>query len=178
MSGRKTAKNGGRFRQGNRAAAGKGRPRRAAIVDDFMAECIDPNSTSPVERRRVLLERLFTSALNPSRRDHAKLLELCLAYAYGRPRERLEMSGPGGGPIQSADTTPRPHRPTTGEMRKRLVELKAKLDDRLSPDQLAERINHYQRLQAERAAAPATPAEPAETPAPPPPGSPGENNTE
>jgi hypothetical protein len=102
----------------------RGRKKRDAIIDEFFEGALNPKE--PRERRWVLLERMFTSALNPSRKDHAKLLEICAAYYFGKPRERVEMSGPGGGPLQTEDTTPR-RRPTTGEMRKRLEVLKAKL---------------------------------------------------
>lgn len=102
-----------------------GRKKRDALIDEFFEGALNPNE--PRERRWVLLERLFTSALNPSRRDHAKLLELNVHMYFGKPRERVELSGPGGKPIESADATPR-RRPTTGEMRKRLEVLKAKMN--------------------------------------------------
>lgn len=103
-----------------------GRKKRDALIDEFFEGVINAKAGEPVERRWVILERLFTSALNPSSKHHAKLLELCAAYAFGKPRERIEMSGPDGKPIENADATPR-RRPTTGEMRKRLEALKAKM---------------------------------------------------
>jgi hypothetical protein len=101
-----------------------GRKKRDALIDEFFDGVI--NAKDPRERRWVLLERLFASALAVNRKDHAKLLEMCVHLYYGKPRERIEMSGPGGKPIESADATPR-RRPTTGEMRKRLEVLKAKM---------------------------------------------------
>ncbi len=101
----------------------KGRKKRDALIDEFYEGALNPKE--PRERRWVLLERLFTSALNPSRKDHAKLLEINVHMYFGKPRERVEMSGPNGSPIKTEDATPR-RRPTTGELRKRLAVLKAK----------------------------------------------------
>jgi hypothetical protein len=102
----------------------KGPPKRDAIIDEFFAGAF--NARTPQARRLLLLERLFTSALNSNRKDHAKLLELCLHYAFGKPKEQVELSGPGGKPIATSDETPARRRPTSGELRKRLDELKAK----------------------------------------------------
>lgn len=101
-----------------------GRKKRDALIDEFFEGVI--SEKAPVERRWALLERMFTSAMNPNRKDHAKMVEICANYYFGKPRERIEMSGPGGKPMQTEDATPR-RRPTTGEMRKRLEVLKAKM---------------------------------------------------
>jgi hypothetical protein len=101
-----------------------GRKKRDALIDEFLESVVGAKDSR--ERRLALLERMFTSAMNPSRKDHAKLLEMWVHLYWGKPRERIEMSGPGGKPIESADVTPR-RRPTTGEMRKRIEILKAKM---------------------------------------------------
>jgi hypothetical protein len=126
---RKRKHPGVQFTKGNRAAVGKGRPKRDEIIDLFFEEVVGgklaDGTPFQVERRRALLERLYTSAMDTRRKDHTRLMELATAYYFGKPRERLEMSGPGGGPITSADVTA-PRRKTTGESRKRLEALWAK----------------------------------------------------
>lgn len=122
---------GRRFEKGNQAAVGNkgGRPKRDAFLDQFFEEVVRGKTADgkefSIERRRALLERLYTSAMDTRRKDHGRLLEVVCAYYFGKPRERLEMSGPGGKPIATQDSSPG-RRPTTGELRKRLDELMAK----------------------------------------------------
>lgn len=104
-----------------------GRKKRDALIDEFLEGVV--NAKDPRERRLALLERHFQSAMNPSRKDHAKLVEMLEHLYWGKPRERVEMSGPGGAPIQTADATPTRRR-TTGELRKRLDELLRKREER------------------------------------------------
>ena len=104
---------------------GHGRPKRDAVLDAFF-EAVVRGTTKDgqvveVQRRVALLERLYTSAMDVRRKDHVRLLEICAAYYFGKPKERLEMSGPDGGPITSADATPARRRPTTGELRRELA---------------------------------------------------------
>ena len=117
-----------RWKKGQSGNPG-GRKKRDAILDEFFEEVVRGQTKDgqpfAVERRRALLERLYTSAMDTRRKDHGRLLEVVCAYYFGKPRERLEMSGPGGGPIESADATPR-RRPTTGELRKELEAILAK----------------------------------------------------
>ena len=122
---KRTRRRPGTFGPGNTAAKGKGRPRRDAFLDQFMeAEVPGGEGQSPIERRHAYLMRLYTSAMDPRRKDHAKLMEMLGTMYWGKARERLELSGPAGGAIKTEDSTPR--RATTGEMRKRLDELLAK----------------------------------------------------
>jgi hypothetical protein len=119
----------GHFERGNRASIGKGRPKRDALIDLFFEQVVHGTTKEgqpfEVERRRALLERLYSSAMDTRRKDHTRLMEIVMAYCFGKPRERVEMSGPDGKPIESADVTP-VRRRTTGESRKRLAELLAK----------------------------------------------------
>lgn len=127
---RKRKHPGVQFAPGNKAAVGKGRPKRDAVIDAFFEEVVAGKLTDgtpfQVERRRAILERLYTSAMDTRRKDHPRLLELATAYYFGKPRERLEMSGPNGKPIESADATP-VRRKTTGELRKRFDALMTKV---------------------------------------------------
>ncbi len=123
---------GRRFEKGNRASVGKGRPKRDEIIDLFFEGVVrgETKDGKPfeVERRVALLERLYASAMNIQRKDHTRLMEIATAYAFGKPRERLEMSGPGGKPIESSDATPSRRKPTTGELRKRMQAILDKRD--------------------------------------------------
>lgn len=127
---RKRKHPGVQFAKGNKAAVGKGRPKRDAVIDAFFEEVVGgklaDGTSFQVERRRAILERLYTSAMDTRRKDHTRLLELATAYYFGKPRERLEMSGPNGKPIESADATP-VRRKTTGELRKRFDALMTKV---------------------------------------------------
>ncbi len=55
----------------------------------------------PLEQRRLTLERLATKARGDTK-DSIEAAKLLLAYAYGKPIDRQEVSGPDGGavPIQ------------------------------------------------------------------------------
>lgn len=169
------------FAAGNRAAVGKGRPRHDAILDEFFEEVVKGQTREgqpfAVERRRAILERLYTSAMDTRRKDHGRLLEVVCAYYFGKPRERLEMSGPDGGPIESEDATRPPRRRTTGELRKDLDAIYARRDARMSDGQVAQQVEHYQRLLAERQARGTSPPAPAEQDATAP-GSPGREDSE
>lgn len=122
---RKRKRAGRQFAKGNKAAAGKGRPKRDAVIDEYF-EGVVQTPDGPVERRVALIQRLYVSAMDTKRRDHTKLLELAVSHYFGKPRERVEMSGPNGKPIESADATP-VRRKTTGELRKRFDALMTKV---------------------------------------------------
>ena len=98
------------------------------MLDAFFEEVVSGQTKDgqafAVERRRALLERLYTSAMDTRRKDHGRLLEVVCAYYFGKPRERIELGGPGGGAIRTEATPGR--RPTTGELRKELDALLAK----------------------------------------------------
>jgi len=46
----------------------------------------------------------------------APVLQMLFHYAYGRPVERIEQSGPGGGPIPYQDLTPEDRRARIAEL--------------------------------------------------------------
>lgn len=115
----------------------KGRRKRDALIDEFY-EGVFHTTDGPLERREALLKRLFTSAMDAKRKDHAHLIGLAVAYYFGKPPERVEMSGPGGAPIATEDATPGRRRPTTGELRKRLEALMAKREAHLAAKRKAQ----------------------------------------
>lgn len=53
----------------------------------------------PSEKRRKAFERLATVA-DSDRGDFLDAIKLLLAYTYGKPIDRQEISGPGGEPLQ------------------------------------------------------------------------------
>lgn len=119
----------GRFKKGV-SGNKKGRPPLSASIHAFMEEVVvvkDGDADVKVARRDAVLAALYKTALTSTARDQMKAAELLLAYDFGRPRERVEMSGPRGGPIETDNkTTVEERRATTGELRKRLDELDAK----------------------------------------------------
>lgn len=61
--------------------------------------------------------------VGPTHRERIEAAKTLIAYGYGKPTETVEMSGPGGQPIQT-QTGPQLEKMTTGELRKRLAELR------------------------------------------------------
>jgi hypothetical protein len=61
---------------------------------------------------------LISVAQNPKDRDRYRALELLAAYAYGKPKQGLEVSGAGGGPIELS----------TADLAAKARELAAKVD--------------------------------------------------
>lgn len=105
-----------------------GRPPRSAFIHGFLDEVVALKGQKvPASRRLLQIEALWTAAANHLHKDFIKANELLLSYDFGKPAQRVEMSGPGGGPIESADKTP-PRRRTTGELRKRRDELIRKIE--------------------------------------------------
>jgi hypothetical protein len=113
----------------------KGRPPASAVIHAFLDTVVRVGGKSRgganAPRREQILTALFKTATSGTARDQIKAAELLLAYDFGRPRERVEMSGPRGGPIETADTT-RPKKMTTGEMRKELEAIEARRKERMA----------------------------------------------
>lgn len=77
----------------------RGRPRKNAEVERLCQEALtnpDGSNFAVQQLRRIALEAELD-------RDRIKAIELLTAYAYGKPRQRTEVSGPDGGPIQLVD---------------------------------------------------------------------------
>jgi hypothetical protein len=51
----------------------------------------------------------------------APVLQMLFYYAYGKPVERIEQSGPGGGPLQYEDLTPAERRARIAELATRAL---------------------------------------------------------
>lgn len=105
----KRSKNGGRFERGNQAARGKGRPKK-----DFDLETEAQVLSPPILRRFAAMgaRGVFPHDVAAGR--------VVLAYAYGNPRERKEVSGPNGGPVPMAAVAL-----TTEEARRELEAIEA-----------------------------------------------------
>lgn len=111
----------------------KGRPPVSGVIHGFLDTVVTVargKGHAQIERRQQALAALFAKATTDNR-DQIKALELLLAYDFGRPRERVEMSGPKGKPIATEDVT-EAHGQTTGEMRKRIAALLKRRDERLA----------------------------------------------
>ena len=86
-----TAKPRGRPFQPGQSGNPSGRP---AVAKEFRERC------------REFMESegwtsLISMAQNPKDRDRYRALDLLAAYAYGKPKQGLEVSGADGGPILS-----------------------------------------------------------------------------
>ena len=77
----------GRFTKGNK---GGGRP---AIASDFRKRC---REFMEADGWRILIDM----ASDPKAKEQRYALELIAAYAYGRPKQGVELSGPDGAPVQ------------------------------------------------------------------------------
>jgi len=72
---------------------------------------LNPRALSDAVFRRVDPVQVAVDLLKGSdKRIKAKILELLLAYKFGRPAHRVEASGPGGGPVRVVWDIPRPAR--------------------------------------------------------------------
>ena len=67
----------------------KGRP---PVDRDFVAWCKDVSEHTGQQR-------LIDQVNDPTSPHHMRALELLLAYAHGRPPQRTELTGEGGGPL-------------------------------------------------------------------------------
>jgi hypothetical protein len=77
------------FEPGNQAAVGYGRPKK-----DFDIE------TRCKELSQDIIEHYATMGKTATTGPEVEAGKVVLAYAHGKPRVRLEHSGPGGGPLQ------------------------------------------------------------------------------
>jgi hypothetical protein len=74
----------------------KGRSgRKSKLLRTKLAELVD--DAWPVKKRHEIIASLHNSAINDGDTEAAKTL---LAYAYGRPAQRHEISGPDGDSLQ------------------------------------------------------------------------------
>lgn len=67
----------------------------------------NPVKAQQVEVRRLLREGSTEAAmalLDKARGGDMKAIELVLAYGIGKPTERVELSGPDGGPMEMVQT--------------------------------------------------------------------------
>jgi hypothetical protein len=115
----------GRFVEGNRANPG-GHPKVLRELRERIRE-----------RGLDLVEKLFAIAwaepriekrgrrnvvVGPTHLERIQAIKLLMAYGYGRPTLAVEVSGPGGGPVQHRDIT----QLNSSERRQRIDELLAK----------------------------------------------------
>lgn len=123
----KNKKRQGRWKKGESGNPG-GRPKRDNAITEFLSDKV---GESDVTRRKALLMSLIRIASDQKHRDQLRAIELLLAYDQGRPTEKVEMSGPDGGPIEHAGDL---DSMTTGELRRELAELEAARAARLTKD--------------------------------------------
>lgn len=64
----------------------------------------------------------------PSPRERIEALKILLAYGFGLPGAHIELSGPGGGPVETREVPLETL--TTGELRARLAELEGRRVER------------------------------------------------
>jgi hypothetical protein len=64
--------------------------------------------------------------VGPSNGERIAAIKLLKAYGYGLPKQTVEVSGPGGGPVQSEVATKDLSEMTTGELRRYLEQLRKK----------------------------------------------------
>lgn len=74
-----------------------GRPRKAQELElhGLLSEAW------PTERRRAAIGRLAEIAESEVRKDAVAAFQILAAYAYGKPIDRKEISGPDGEPIKA-----------------------------------------------------------------------------
>ena len=101
-----------------RNPAGKNGVTKVAELRAYLDERAEP--TSRRTRRENLLASIYATALDRRRHDHIPAARLLLAYDLGKPREELEVSGPGGGPLISSNSW---DSKTTAELRDELAQL-------------------------------------------------------
>lgn len=84
------------------------------LVEKLFSIALDPPKVSRINRRTIVD--------GPNYRERVMAIEKLLAYGYGRPVLAVEVSGPGGGPLETRDID----KLTSTERAKRLVELLVK----------------------------------------------------
>jgi len=125
----------GRFGKGGKG--GPGRPKgsgRADLVNaliDFMSEPITTRGGESGDKTRMdlLFSSTYATAIDRRDRNTVACKNLIYQYCLGKPPERVEMSGPEGGPIETESNL---DVMTTAAMRKRLAELRARAQSELA----------------------------------------------
>ncbi len=76
----------------------------------------DPRALADAVFARVDPEEIAVELLGKesSKREKLQILSLLLAYKFGKPAQRVEATGPGGGPVPVVWDIPRPARETPG----------------------------------------------------------------
>lgn len=101
-----------------------GRPRGLAVL----RESIQARGAHLVDELFAIVDELPRQVpqdegpafyVGPTHRDRIMAIDKLLAYGYDKPIQAVEVSGPGGGPLATADVT----RMTTEQRRARLEEL-------------------------------------------------------
>jgi hypothetical protein len=69
--------------------------RKPKLLKAFLEELLD--EAWPRNKRLMVIKRLHDAVIDDGDIDAAKTL---LAYAYGRPKSQVELSGPEGGPME------------------------------------------------------------------------------
>jgi hypothetical protein len=94
------------------------------LVEKLFSIAVDPPKVKKMGRR-VIID-------GPSARERVMAIEKLLAYAYGRPVLAVEVSAPGGGPLQVREVD----KLTSAERAKRLVELMVKAGARVAVEKV------------------------------------------
>lgn len=76
-----------------------GRP-STAFIHAIMDEAVGKDKS--MTRRRALVLSMFNMSMSTGHRNQFDAGQLLMAYGFGRPVEVRELSGPGGGPIETA----------------------------------------------------------------------------
>jgi hypothetical protein len=80
-------------RGGKRAGAG----RKSRVIEQNLNALLQ--ACVPGSKRESIIRKLAEDAEHPSFRIRNEARKVLLAYMYGKPVDRLEVSGEGGGPI-------------------------------------------------------------------------------
>jgi len=78
---------------GKRANAG----RKSKAIEQNLNALLD--SCVPGSKREAIIRKLAEDAEHPSFRIRNEARKVLLAYMYGKPVDRIEVGGEGGGPI-------------------------------------------------------------------------------
>ncbi len=114
MSGRR---NPGRRSRGARVHPACPEPRRERVHREGKRKLPrDPRALADAVFARVDPEEIAVELLGKesSKREKLQILSLLLAYKFGKPAQRVEATGPGGGPVPVVWDIPRPARETPG----------------------------------------------------------------
>ena len=96
--------------RGGAGLALKGRPERKRKLPDSVGALADA-VIARVDPEEIAVELLGEGG---DKRVKTQVLTLLLAYKFGKPAQRVEASGPGGGPVRVVWDIPRPAREAKG----------------------------------------------------------------